>query len=223
MLVSSPAMKFQARHLLPLCLLLLVTTTRCSCLTATTSTGTCEGSIGGVDVSGELDPESEHHTVYPPGGLESLTVLNLSCAKGKLKVRGTMGRVTALFSEPHSLPVEGGSTTCPPGTSDGGVPDAGTSDGGTSDAGTGGCVPGPVIRDPTVREWEVLSDVHPKLVAGVIEAILKLDTSIDGTVTMEFADGSKVTIRFNAYHEDSLDEGEPPSSGGGGGGGSDFD
>jgi hypothetical protein len=38
---------------------------------------------------------------------------------------------------------------------------------------------------------------------------------------MEFSDGSKVTIRFNAYNEDSLDVGEPPSSGGGGG--SDFD
>ncbi|HEX8433626.1 hypothetical protein [Archangium sp.] len=215
-------MKFQARRLLPLCLLLLVTTTRCSCLTATTSTGTCEGTIGGVDVSGELDPESEHHTVYPPGALGSLTVLNLSCAKGKLKLRGTMDRVTGLFSEPHSLPVEGGASTCPPGTSDGGVSDAGTSDGGTSDAGTGGCTPGPGSGDTTVREWEVLSDAHPKLVAGVIEAILKLDTSVDGTVTMEFADGSKVTIRFNVYHEDSLDVGSPPSSGGGGGG-SDFD
>ncbi len=67
----------------------------------------------------------------------------------------------------------------------------------------------------------MLSEVHPKLVAGVLEAILKLDTSIDGTVTMEFADGSKVTIRFNAYHEDSLDVGEPPPSSGGGS--SDFD
>jgi hypothetical protein len=217
-------MKFQARHLLPLCLLLIVTTARCSCLTATTSTGTCEGTVGGVDVSGELDPESEHHTVYPTGSGETLTVLNLSCAKGKFKVRGTMRRVTALPSDPHSLPVDGGSSTCPPRTSDGGVADAGTSDAGTSDAGTVGCTPNPGTGSgsTTVRSWELLTDVHPKLIAGVIDAILKLDTSLDGTVTMEFEDGSKVTIRFDVYHEDSLDVGEPPSSGGGGGG-SDFD
>jgi hypothetical protein len=217
-------MKFQARHLLPLCLLLLVTTARCSCLTATTSSGTCEGTVGGVDVTGELDPESEYHTVYPTGSGETLTVLNLSCAKGKLKTRGSMRRVTALPSDPHSLPVDGGSTTCPPGTNDGGVPDAGTSDGGTSDAGTVGCTPGTGTGSGStpVHDWELLSGLHPKLIAGVIEAIVKLDTSLDGTVTMEFEDGSKVTIHFNAYHEDSLDVGEPPSSGGGGGH-SDFD
>lgn len=217
-------MKFPARQLLPLCLLLLVTTARCSCLTATTSAGRCEGSVGGVDVSGELDPESEHHTVYPTSGgsTETLTVLNLSCSKGKFKTRGTMERITIIPSDPQSLPVDGGSPTCPPVTSDGGVPDAGTSDAGTSDAGTTGCRPS-TGSNSSMRNWEVLSDVHPKLVAGVFEALLKLDTSLDGTVTMEFSDGSKVTIRFNAYHEDSLDVGEPPSSGGGGGGGSDFD
>ncbi len=209
-------MNIPVRRLLPLCLLLLVATSRCSCLTATTSTGTCEGSIGGVDVSGELDPESEHHTVYPDGGGSSLTVLTLSCAKGKLKVNGTVERVSVLPWDRASLP----SQTCP-SPSDGGSPDAGTSDGGTSDGGTGNCVPS---TSGPVRRWEVLSsDVHPKLVAGLIEAILKLDQSIDGTVTMEFEDGSKVTIRFNVYHEDSLDIAEPPSSGGGGGGGSDFD
>jgi len=221
-------MKFQARHLLPLCLLLLVTTARCSCLTATTSSGRCEGSVGGMDVTGELDPESEYHTVYPePGtGAETRTVLTLSCAKGKLKTRGTMEQITILPSGPQALPAEGGSTTCPPAGTDGGVPDAGTSDAGTSDAGTsgsdagtGGCVP--TGSNSEVRNWEVLSDVHPKLLSGLFEAVLKLDTSIDGTVTMEFADGSKVTIRFNTYHEDSLDVGEPPSTGGGGG--SDFD
>ncbi|WP_309889157.1 hypothetical protein [Archangium sp.] len=216
-------MKFQARHLLPLCLLLLVTTTRCSCLTATTSSGQCEGRVGGVEVSGELDPESEHHTIYPDAGTtgETLTVLNLSCAKGKFKARGTMRRVTLIPPGPQRLPAEGGSTTCPPAGSDAGVPDAGTSDAGTSgsDAGTGGCVP--TGSGSEVRNWEVLSDVHPKLISGLFEALLKLDTSLDGTVTMEFEDGSKVTIRFNAYHEDSLDVGEPPSSGGGGG--SDFD
>ena len=216
-------MKFQARHLLPLCLLLLVTTARCSCLTATTSSGQCEGTVGGVDVTGELDPESEHHTIYPEAGTtaETLTVLNLSCAKGKFKTRGTMQRVTIIPPGPQRLPAEGGSTTCPPAGSDGGVPDAGTSDAGTSgsDAGTGGCVP--TGGGSEVRDWEVLSDVHPKLISGLFEALLKLDTSLDGTVTMEFADGSKVTIRFNAYHEDSLDVGVPPSSGGGGG--SDFD
>jgi hypothetical protein len=208
-------MKFQARHLLPLCLLLLVTTARCSCLTATTSSGQCEGSVGGVDVTGALDPESEHHTIYPdPGtGGETLTVLNLSCAKGKFKTRGTMQRVTIIPPGPQRLPAEGGSTTCPPAGSDGGVPDAGT-----SDAGTGSCVP--TGGGSEVRNWEVLSDVHPKLISGLFEALLRLDTSLDGTVTMEFADGSRVTIRFNAYHEDSLDVGEPPSSGGGG---SDFD
>jgi hypothetical protein len=212
-------MKFQARHLLPLCLLLLVTTARCSCLTATTSSGRCEGSVGGVDVTGELDPESEHHTVYPSAGTttETLTVLNLSCAKGLFKTRGTMERVTILPPGPQSLPTEGGST-CPP-ASDGGVPDAGTSDAGTGDAGTEGCTP-TTGSASEVRSWEVLSDVHPKLLAGLIDALLKLDTSIDGTVTLEFEDGSKVTIRFNAYHEDSLDIGEPSS---GGGGGSDFD
>jgi hypothetical protein len=75
-----------------------------------------------------------------------------------------------------------------------------------------------------VYEWEVLTpDLHPKLVAGLFEAVLALDRSIDGSVTMEFADGSRVTIHFSAYHEGDLDEGERPSSGGGGGGGSDFD
>ncbi len=221
-------MKFQPRHLLPLCLLLLLTTARCSCLTATTSSGQCEGSVGGVDVSGELDAESEHHTIYPDSGTagETLTVLNLSCAKGKFKTRGTMARVTIFPPGPQSLPPQGGSTTCPPTGSDGGVPDAGTTDAGTTDAGTsgpdagtGGCVP--TGSSSEVRNWEVLSDVHPKLLSGLFEALLKLDTSLEGTVTMEFDDGSKVTIRFNAYHEDSLDVGEPPSSGGGGG--SDFD
>jgi hypothetical protein len=176
-----------------------------------------------VDVTGELDPESEHHTVYPPNGGSSQTVLTLSCAKGKLKVNGTLSRVSVLPWDPAKLPPEGGSQACP-GTSDGGSPDAGTSDGGTSDAGTGGCSPdaGSSSNRGPVHRWEVLSsDVHPKLVAGLIDAILKLDESIDGTVTMEFEDGSKVTIRFNVYHEDSLDVGEPPSSGGGGG--SDFD
>ncbi|QRO00866.1 hypothetical protein JRI60_18450 [Archangium violaceum] len=216
-------MTIPVRRLLPLCLLLVVATSRCSCLTATSSTGTCEGSIGGVDVTGELDPESEHHTVYPPNGGSSQTVLTLSCAKGKLKVNGTLSRVSVLPWDPAKLPPEGGSQACP-GTSDGGSPDAGTSDGGTSDAGTGGCSPdaGSSSNRGPVHRWEVLSsDVHPKLVAGLIDAILKLDESIDGTVTMEFEDGSKVTIRFNVYHEDSLDVGEPPSSGGGGG--SDFD
>jgi len=220
-------MKFQVRHLLPLCLLLLVTTTRCSCLTATASSGRCEGSVGGVEVTGELDPESEYHTVYPTdgGASETLTVLNLSCSKGRFKARGTLRQITILPTKPSPLPPEEGAITCPPGTSDGGVPDAGTSDAGTTDvgtadAGTNDCTPGP-NGGSEVRDWEVLTDIDPKLIAGIFEAVRKLDTSIDGTVTMEFSDGSKVTIRFNAYNEDSLDVGEPPSSGGGGG--SDFD
>ncbi|PTL81174.1 hypothetical protein [Vitiosangium sp. GDMCC 1.1324] len=205
-----------ARLFLPLCLVLLAATSRCACLTATSSTGTCEGQVGGVDISGEVDPESEHHTLYraPNGASVDHTVLNLSCGKGKLKVRGTLHHIS-VFGESYSLPTNGG--PCPPVQSDGGVEDAGTGDAGTGDAGTGTCGSSQNPEYPLALEWEVLTpDVTPLLVAGVVKAVLKLDESIDGTVTMEFADGTKVVIRYDVYHEDSLDVGEPPSSSGSG-------
>lgn len=199
-------MKRPVRSWLPLCVLLLAATSRCSCLTATTSTGTCEGRMGDLDVTGELDPESEHHTLYASGANPELTALTLSCAKGLLKVRGKLPSID-VFKGTYPLPTDAG-TPCP-------EPSA---DGGTADAGPGGCTPSGGGSDSSrVRAWEILSSqLGPALASGAVSAVLKLDQSIDGTVTMEFVDGSKVTIRFNAYHEDSLDEGIPPSSGGGG-------
>lgn len=203
------------RRLLPVCLLLLAVTSRCSCLTATTSTGECEGRIGDVDVSGPLDPESEHHTLYrdEAGNTREWTELNLSCARGLLKVNGVMDRIS-VFSESFSLP-GGDSQPCIPDPVDAGSPDAGSEpDGGGGDGGVGViCGDG---AHPPVRSWKIIPErAAPQLVAGVLAALVKLDQSLDGTVTMEFSDGSKVTIRFNAYHESSLDVGSPPSSGGG--------
>lgn len=214
-------MTFPARRLLPLCLLLLVATSKCSCLTATSSTGTCEGRVGGLDVTGAVDPESEHHTEYPTTSRADRTVLTLSCAQGRFKVRGIMSRVTA-FGEKFSLTPDAG---CPlpgsdGGTSDAGTSDAGTSDAGTSDGGSGGCTPGAPSSDTyPVYEWQVLTPAAglvPAIATGIISATLKLDESLDGTAKMEFVDGTALTIRYNAYHEDSLDVGSPPSSGGSG-------
>jgi|GEM_PF-5489631 len=166
--------------------------------------------MGDLDVTGTLDPESEHHILWPSGANPERTALTLSCSKGLLKVRGKMPRIS-VFKDSYSLPSDAGSP-CPPSGGDGGSPDAGASDGGDS----GTCTPSGETDYNTVREWEIISSqVGPALASGAVAAVLKLDQSIDGTVTMEFVDGSKVTIRFNAYHEDSLDEGIPPSSGGG--------
>lgn len=211
-------MALPTRRLLPLCLLLLVATSRCSCLTATTSTGTCEGRIGDVDISGELDVESEHHTLYRDevGNAREWTVLNLSCAKGLLKVSGTLEALSD-FGDSFSLP---GSDVprCPP-PQDGGTADAGSPDAGGADAGvTGICIPGGDLPAGTypVRTWKIIPErAAPQLIAGLLTVLRKLDGSLDGTVTMEFSDGSRVRIRYNAYHETSLDVGSPPSSGGG--------
>ena len=206
-------MALPVRRLLPLCLLLLVATSRCSCLTATTSTGTCEGSIGGMDVSGPLDVESEHHTIYRDevGNARQWTVLNLSCAKGLLKVSGTLDALSD-FGDSFSLPGSD-APRCPPSQ------DAGTADAGSADAGVIGiCNPGgdrPEGAYP-VRTWKIIPErAAPQLIAGLLTVLRKLDGSLDGTVTMEFSDGSRVRIRYNAYNETSLDVGSPPSSGGG--------
>ncbi|MHB8878117.1 MAG: hypothetical protein ACYC8T_30840 [Myxococcaceae bacterium] len=201
------------------------------------SEGSCEGTIAGVDVSGPLDSDSRYHTEWAEAGVreESLTVLELSCGKGRLRVLATAHRIVALSRGSQPLPT---SRCAQDGTPIHELPDAGASDGGSTDGGPGdaGTDAGaaPIVPEAghtcgasgsTVHEWTLIEpSLAPRLAAGSLDAVLELlGSRIGGELAMEFADGSSVRVTFKLPHDTAADLGKMPESSGSGGSGHDWD
>ncbi len=177
--------------------LLILGLAACSC--DTTSAGTCQGSIGGVDVSGPLDPASSYHNDWTT----NQAIFDLSCGGGMLAVQAIRG--SALDSSiQRTTPMTNDCAAQP----DGGVADAGSA---SADGGSTLCVPN--VTDDVV-DVQAPAD-HPWLSGARLEAALRLlsfTQQAEGKLVLKFADGSEVTIDFTARHDDSLDIGQRPSS-----------
>ena len=188
------------------------------------STGTCTGRVGGIDVSGAIDPQaSEYHTLWPKAQarVEAMSVLTLSCAGAKLRSQITLPRVLALPMGETDYPASG--ANCPVAAP---PPDAGAGDASPSDASPGDASPADAGSDARaiaactsgsrITAWTVsVPGASPGLAHGTMEATLgAVYDRIDGTATLLFADGSRVAITFGLREASDLDDGERPSGSG---------
>ncbi len=112
------------------------------------------------------------------------------------------------------------------GASDAGASDAGASDAGPADAGApdaGNRCPPAERLDTIVSRWSVSwprAADRPRLTGGTFAGAAPSPETREGTFTMEFEDGSKLSCEFALAHDVDLDEGEPIGGGCGGGGSS---
>jgi hypothetical protein len=218
-------MKKTSRSYLILSLMAVVMmTSRCDCGRGSTSSGRCEGAIGSLLISDEIDATSHYAIDHDRG----LNLIDASFGSGKLRFSAEVTRATVLTGgEVLNLPAEvasGGGT----GGTDGGT---GGADGGTggTDGGTG------VIRpaSPEIKSWTLVAPVsRPKLREGTLDRVLTfVDLRLSTTLRLIFEDGTSVLCEFHLRHDEDRDVGADPSEsgggclggGGGGGGDSDFD
>jgi hypothetical protein len=223
-------MKKSSRSYLILSLMALVMmTSRCDCARAETSSGRCEGFIGSLAVSDEIDQESFYAIDYN----RDVNLFDVSFGGRKVAFNAVVNRAFVLSGGVVlNLPSEvapGGS----PGGTDGGA-DGGTggADGGT-DGGTGGGTGAIPPASPEIKSWTLVTQSsRPKLRTGTLDRSLTLvERRIAATLRMFFEDGSSLVCEFQVRHDDENDVGTDPSeeSGGGclpeggSGGDSDFD
>jgi hypothetical protein len=232
-------MKKSSRSYLILSLMAVVMmTSRCDCGRGGTSSGRCEGAIGSLLISDEIDATSFYSMDHDRG----LNLIEASFGGGKLRFSAEVTRATVLTGgEVLNLPVEvasGGGT----GGADGGTggTDGGTggADGGTggTDGGTGGTDGGTggVIRpaSPEIKSWTLVAPVsRPKLRDGTLDRVLTfVDLRLSTTLRLLFEDGTSVLCEFHLRRDEDRDIGTDPTESegggclsGGGGGDSDFD
>lgn len=219
-------MKKSSRSYLILSLMAVVMmTSRCDCTRSSTSSGRCEGAIGSLLISDEIDATSFYAIDHDRG----LNMIEASFGSGKLQFSAQVTRATVLTGgEVLNLPVEvasGGGT----GGTDGGT---GGADGGTggADGGTGGVIRPP---SPEIKSWTLVAPVsRPKLRDGTLDRVLTfVDLRLSTTLKLLFEDGTSVLCEFHLRRDKERDIGTDPTesegggclSGGGGGGDSDFD
>lgn len=219
-------MKKSSRSYLILSLMAVVMmTSRCDCGRDSTSSGRCEGAIGSLLISDEIDATSFYAIDHDRG----LNLLDVSFGSGKLQFTAEVTRATVLTGgEVLNLPVEvasGGGT----GGADGGT---GGADGGTggTDGGTGG-----VIRpaSPQVKSWTLVAPAsRPKLRDGTLDRVLTfVDLRLSTNLKLIFEDGTSVLCEFQLRRDEERDVGTDPTGesggcgcpSGSGGGDSDFD
>lgn len=213
-------MKKSSRSYLILSLMALVMmTSRCDCSRASSSSGRCEGFIGNLAVSDEIDQESFYAINY----LNNEDILSVSFGQRKVVMSAVVARSSVLSGGVElNLPSEvapGGS----PGGTDGGT---GGADGGTG--GTGGFIPAP---SPEIKHWDLVTqNPRPKLRTGTLERVITLvENRLSTTLKLFFEDGTSLVCEFQVRHDDENDRGTDPSGGGGclgdtgSGGDSDFD
>ncbi|HVG60724.1 MAG TPA: hypothetical protein VNA24_19360 [Hyalangium sp.] len=191
-------------------------TSRCDCGRGSTSSGRCEGAIGSLLISDEIDATSHYAIDHDRG----LNLIDASFGSGKLRFSAEVTRATVLTGgEVLNLPVEvasGGGT----GGADGGT--------GGTDGGTG------VVRpaSPEIKSWTLVAPAsRPKLRDGTLDRVLTfVDLRLSTTLRLIFEDGTSVLCEFHLRHDEEQDIGKDPSEsggggcgGGGGGGDSDFD
>ena len=218
-------MKKSSRSYLILSLMALVMmTSRCDCGRAETSSGRCEGFIGSLAVSDEIDQESFYAIDYDRG----VNLFDVSFGGRKVAINAVVDRAFVLSAGVVlNLPSEvapGGS----PGGTDGGT---GGADGGTGDGGTGGGTGVIPPASPEIKQWTLVAQSsRPKLRTGTLDRSLHLvERRIAATLRMIFEDGTSLVCEFQVRHDEENDVGSDPSgdSGGGclpeGGGDSDFD
>jgi hypothetical protein len=230
-------MKKSSRSYLILSLMALVMmTSRCDCSRASTSSGRCEGFIGGLAVSDEIDPESFYAIDYD----NNLDLIDVSFGQRKVVMNAVVTRATVLSGGVElNLPSEvapGGS----PGGMDGGTggTDGGTggADGGTggTDGGTGGAdggtgfIPAP---SPEIKQWTLVTQApRPNLRRGTLERVVTfVELRLSTTLKLFFEDGTSLVCEFQVRHDEENDRGTDSSGSGGclpessGGGDSDFD
>ncbi|HYI01965.1 hypothetical protein [Hyalangium sp.] len=210
-------MKKSSRSFLLLSLMALVMmTSRCDCGSGTSS-GRCEGAIGGLLISDEITAESAYSIDHDQGR----NIIRASFGGQKVQIEATVSRATVLtggdvLNLPSELPLGGGT-----GGADGGM---GGTDGGTV-----------VIKpaSPEIKSWELRTqEPRPRLREGTLERVLTfVDLRLSTTLRLIFEDGTSLICEFQLRHDEEQDVGRDPSdsegggclSGGGGGGDSDFD
>jgi hypothetical protein len=203
-------MKKSSRSYLILSLMAVVMmTSRCDCARNSTSSGRCEGAIGSLLVSDEIDPTS----LYFIDNDRGLNLLEVSFGGRKVQFSAEVTRATVLT---------GGELLNLPGEV--------ASGGGTgTDGGTGGISP----ASPEIKRWTLLEPVsRPKLREGTLDRVLTfVDLRLSTTLRLIFEDGTSLLCEFQLRHDKDQDIGTDSSeesgggclSGGGGGGDSDFD
>jgi hypothetical protein len=211
-------MKKSSRSFLLLSLMALVMmTSRCDCGRGGTSSGRCEGAIGGLLISDEITPESAYSIDHDLGRNN----IGASFGGQKVEILAAVSRATVLTGgDVLNLPSEllpGGGT----GGADGGT--------GGTDGGTGVSKP----ASPEIKLFELRTqEPRPKLREGTLERVLTfVDLRLSTTLRLIFEDGTVLVCEFQLRHEEEQDLGQDPSesegggclSGGGGGGDSDFD
>jgi hypothetical protein len=220
-------MKKSSRSYLILSLMAVVMmTSRCDCGRGGSSSGRCEGAIGSLLISDEIDATSFYAMDHDRG----LNLIEASFGKGKLQFSAAVSRATVLTGgEVLNLPVEvasGGGT----GGTDGGT---GGADGGTggADGGTDGVIRPP---SPEIKSWTLVAPAsRPKLRDGTLDRVLTfVDLRLSTTLKLIFEDGTSVLCEFHLRRDEERDVGEDPTEtgggacgcpSGGGGGDSDFD
>lgn len=195
-------------------------TSRCDCSRASTSSGRCEGFIGGLAISDEIDPESFYAIDY----LNDTDRIDISFGQRKVVMNALVVRSSVLSGGVQlNLPSE-----VAPGGSGGGT-DGGT-DGGTggADGGGTGFIPAP---SPEIRQWSLSTlGTRPKLRQGTMERVITfVENRLSMTLRLFFEDGTSLLCEVQVRHDEDNDVGSDPSGGGGclpessGGGDSDFD
>ena len=193
-------------------------------LRASTSSGRCEGFIGGLAVSDDIDPES----FYAIDNTAGLNIIQASFGQRKVRVFATVSRATVLsggtaLNLPSEVPTGGGT-----GGGDGGT---GGADGGTggADGGTGGAAG---LASPEIKAWTWRALwAPPEAGEGTLERVLTfVELRLSTTLRLIFEDGTSLVCEFQLRHDDERTSvmTPPRSSGGGclpggGGGDSDFD
>jgi hypothetical protein len=219
-------MKKSSRSFLILSLITLaLLTSRCECTRSDNSSGRCEGAIGGLLLSEEIDRKSWYTVDYTRG----VDIYDFSFGSGKLHISAEVSRATVL-SGGAVLNVRdevggggAGGADGGPGGADGGA--EGT-DGGT-DGGTGGISP----ASPEIKSFRILAPTsRPRLREGTLERSLTfVELRLSSTLRMIFEDGTSLVCNFELARDEDKEIGKEPSKegggclGGGGGGDSDFD
>jgi hypothetical protein len=227
-------MKRSSRSYLILSLMAVVMmTSRCDCTRSSTSSGRCEGAIGSLLISDEIDAMSFYSIDHDRG----LNLIDASFGSGKLRFSAEVSRATVLTGgEVLNLPVEvasGGGTSVTDGGT--GVTDGGTgvTDGGTgmTDGGTGGTDGGTGVTDggvgvirppsPEIKSWTLVAPVsRPKLRDGTLDRVLTfVDLRLSTTLKLIFEDGTSVLCEFHLRRDKEQDIGTDPTESEGGGGG----